>query len=423
MANKTYILNKETGHIELHFTKEEYLNLTAEQKQQLKSNFLWSKSADAWVSRSTKDHYFAIKAAKILGFENAGSVGEKLTYAEEIERKVQKAENRIERYEQYAENAEKRAENLQSAVEQYRGDISFWTQPIIRGHAGSESFANYRNKIMDRYMKGFDEYRKSDYFKDKARTSEETANMSKFKDKTYLDNRIKECNSSIKKLEGHVIRYENVIYNKQNNIPCEAVYNERSIEQIQEWLNSTLEKMEYEMDKLAYLENCLDEIGGIKYSKENILPGYLVKIRGIWETVLKANKTTVETKPIEERISMFVLKHPYAEIQELKIPENFETTKKNLETIVNPYSEGEIVVVYGASGSYIIYAYQVLKITDKSITIQEIQLDNNRKPIRDAFIEGSKPERKGIVKSKYSDYVGAYYDNWQLYKYNEGLTA
>lgn len=32
------------------------------------------------------------------------------------------------------------------------------------------------------------------------------------------------------------------------------------------------------MDKQAFFENCLDEIGGIEYNKENIKPGYLVKI-------------------------------------------------------------------------------------------------------------------------------------------------
>mgnify|MGYP007066364968 CR=1 FL=1 len=44
------------------------------------------------------------------------------------------------------------------------------TQPNINSSSG-KSFTNYRNKIMNRYVKGFDEYRKSDYFKEKAVTA------------------------------------------------------------------------------------------------------------------------------------------------------------------------------------------------------------------------------------------------------------
>jgi hypothetical protein len=271
---------------------------------------------------------------------------------------------------------------------------------------------------MDRYQKGFDEYRKSEYFKDKAITAGETASMEQFKNKTYLDNRIKECNSTIKKIEANIIYYEDIIYKKENNITIENPRaNERTIEQYQEYLQNSLEKMEYEMDKLAFLENKLDEIGGIQYSKENILPGYHVKIRGSWYSVIKANKTTVEGKIISGGAAGMVLKHSYSEIQEVKVPENFEEVKKTINTIENPYQVGDILVTYSASGKWIVNALQVLKVTEKSVTIQKIKLDENRKPVRDAFIEDSKPERKGIVKSKYRDYVGAYYNDWQLYKY------
>jgi hypothetical protein len=422
MANKTYINNKETGHIELHFTKEEYKALTDEQSKLLKSNYLWSRTAEAWVSRSIKNTYYAEEIAKKLGFENGGSVGERLTYEEELNRKAEKAEHRAERYEQYSENAENRAEQLQSAFNSHRGDIAFLTQPNINSSSG-RTFTNYRNKIMDRYNKGFDEYRKSEYFQERAETARATADMKQLKNKVYLDNRIKECNSNIKKYEGYVINYEDLIYKKQNNIEILNIRcNEMSIEDIQNRLNNILEKMEYELDKLAFLQNCLDDIGGINYSKENILPGYLVKIRGSWSVVLKANKTTVDTKIIEGGAAGMVLRHSYAEIKEMKIPENFAEVNKKLETVENPYNIDDILYTSYPANNEIYHAYQVIKVTDKSITIQQINL-NNGKPIKDAFKEGSKPERKGIVKSKYSDYVGAYYNDWQLYKYNEPITA
>ena len=37
-----YIRNMETGKIELHFDKADYMALSADQKQKIKSNFPWS---------------------------------------------------------------------------------------------------------------------------------------------------------------------------------------------------------------------------------------------------------------------------------------------------------------------------------------------------------------------------------------------
>jgi hypothetical protein len=42
-----------------------------------------SKNYNAWVSRSTKDHYWAIKTAKKLGFEGKEIIGERLSYEEQ----------------------------------------------------------------------------------------------------------------------------------------------------------------------------------------------------------------------------------------------------------------------------------------------------------------------------------------------------
>lgn len=366
------------------------------------------------MSRSTNNHYHAIKIAEKLGFTNKEIIGERLSYAEQIEKQKERAEARAEKYEQYANNAEKRAEELQRELKGYHGDISFFTQPIINGHSGSEAFAKRRERIFNRYKKGFEEYRKSDYFRTKTITAEKTASMSKFKDRSYLTNRIKECNSNIKKLESNITHYEDIIYKKENNIELASIfYKEKSIEQIQEYLQDTLEKMEYELDKLAYLQNCLEELGKV-YDKSNLKVGYEVKIRGEWEKIIKLNRTTVEVQPLEERIKMYISKRAYSEIEDMRIPADYKEEKEVLE---NPYKENDILVQYAIAGDRIIRAYQVLKITAKGVQIQEINTENN-KPILNSFKAGSKPMRKRIVKSKYSDFIGVYEGNWQLYKYN-----
>lgn len=290
---KQYVLNQETSKIELHFDKDDYMALSSEEKTQLKRAYLFSRRSGAWVSRSTRNHHNAIYVAEKLGFEDGGKTGERLSYAEEVERKAKRAEARAGRYEGYADNAERRAEGLQSDLKSMRGDNSFFTQPIIAGHAGSESFARRRQRMFDRYHKGFEEYRKSEYFRDRADVARSTANNEQLKDRTYLSNRIEECNREIRAYERAIVRAE-----ETNN---------------EKWLSDLLDKVEYEIDKLAYFENKLDELGGVQYSKDNVKPGDMVKIRNSWKRVVRANVKTVTTLDYG-----FQLKYPYAEIAELK---------------------------------------------------------------------------------------------------------
>lgn len=126
MKNKAYIFNLETTKIELHFDKSEYNSLSSEQKNSLKSAFLWSRSGSCWVSRAKEPNLWnAKRVAEDLGFTEEQRSGERLTYAEQVERQTERAEARAERYEEYADNAVKRAEQLQKPINSMHGDTSF----------------------------------------------------------------------------------------------------------------------------------------------------------------------------------------------------------------------------------------------------------------------------------------------------------
>lgn len=173
--NKYYIFNLETTKIELHFDKADYAALSDGQKQEIKSAFLWSNRNRCWVSRAKEPNlYRAKQVAKKLGFTSEQREGERLTYGEQLERQSARAEARADRYEGYADNAVGRAEQLQEPLNKMRGDIASFTQPNINS-SGGRSFTNYRNRLYERYEKGFEEYRKSDYFKERAQTARETA--------------------------------------------------------------------------------------------------------------------------------------------------------------------------------------------------------------------------------------------------------
>ena len=281
MENKTYVLNRETGKIELYFEKSEYDALSDDQRGSLRSGYLWSRAKKAWVSRAKFPNlYGAKRVAQELGFTEEERVGERLTYEEQLERKKERAEARAERYEGYAENAQKRAKTLTKEFEHFSKDIAFVTQPIIPGHAGSEAFARRRRQIAERFEKGMQEYRKSDYFKERAKIARETAESAELGNPSYLNNRIKECTASIRKLQKNLDAYDEILNKLKAPDDGNTTYKGRySEEQVQKWQEDTLERIEIQVDKLGFFQNCMDEIGGYRFSQENIKPGYFVKCR------------------------------------------------------------------------------------------------------------------------------------------------
>lgn len=283
--NRHYIFNLETTKIELHFEKSEYNAMTDEQKRELKSAFLFSGKGKCWVSRAKEPNLWRAKqvAAK-LGFTAEQREGERLTYGEQLERQAERAEARAERYEGYAANAEKRGEQLQKPLNSFHGDISFFTQPNINSSAG-RAFTNYRNRLYARYESGFKEYRKSEYFKGRAETARETASGAQFSDPGYLDRRIKECQKEIRAREKNIIHYEKILQAVESGEQKKWRGGEVvTIEEVNSLIGRELELAEKAMDKQAYLENCLDDVGGRRFSKENVKPGYIVDI-GRWGPV------------------------------------------------------------------------------------------------------------------------------------------
>lgn len=400
---KNYILNLETNKIELHFEKSEYMSLPDDLKKELQRYFLFAKSIPAWVSRSTKNHYWAIQTAKKLGFTEEKREGKRLSYAEQLERKAEKAEFRAERYETYSDNALKRAENLQAEMKSYHGDISFFTQPNINSSKG-RAFTNYRNRVFERYGRSFDEYRKSEYFNNKADTARATADMKQLKNPVYLNNRIEECNKNIRIWERQIVSAE-----EKNN---------------QERIRFCLEKIDVEVDKLGFFENCMDEVksmleeaGKKLFTKEDIKKGYLIRTRfNNWAEVVRVNSKTVTAIYKGHPLDGFECQPKYAEIREVKIPEGW---KENSNSFKNPFIVGDILTRSNIGGNRILKAYQVVNITNKTISIREINVTGN-KPVLDDFIS-DKLLKRTVKKDRNNSYVvNDSYGDWYLYKYIAG---
>ena len=384
---KQYIFNLETTKIELHFEKSEYNALTAEQKADLKSSFLWSRSRSCWVSRAKEPNLaWAKRIAAKLGFTEEQRQGERLSFSEQVERQAERAEQRAERYEQYAENAANRGAVLQQPLNHMHGDIAFFTQPIIAGHAGSQAFARRREKMFAQYEKGFEEYRKSGYFQDRARTARETADGAKYRDVAYLDRRIKECKREIKARKKNIIHYEETLAAIENGEKKRRIDGTPiTAETVTGWMEHEFELIEKAMDKQGFLEVCVDQCGGIQFSKDNIKVGFQVRLNDGFDSeveVIGAGPQNITYRILTGDAKGMVLTAAYAEIAEI--------VQATEQTETHPFTVGERFTAEqyiqeddSRKWSRVRITYEIVKASSKTIQLKPIDRDGNvitRKP-------------------------------------------
>lgn len=361
-----YIENKETGKLELHFEKSTYMALEEDQKRDIKSNFLFSKYASAWVSRCKFPNlYRAEQIAKELGLENAGTTGERLTFEEQQERKLERAEARADRYDYKSEQANARGEALQKPINDMHGDIAFFTQPNINSASG-RAFTRKRDRMWASFERGMDEFRKSEYYQQKAeaaRRSTETPTID------FCQRRIDEANSSIRKLNKSIAEFEG--YLKQLEAGETELKNEYgwTVNHTPEYIEKNIERWEEIRDdhisKIAYYDTLIQQQGGINFSKENIKPGYIVKLRRSWAkrvTVVSTGPKNIKYRDADG--SGFTLTASYSEIVEvLEAKENDE--------ILHPFKVGEkIKVQEWIDHEWIDKEYTITKVTSDKVTVK-----------------------------------------------------
>ena len=390
---KSYVFNLETTKIELHFERSEYNALTDEEKSSLKSAFLWSRGGACWVSRAKEPNLWRAKqvAAK-LGFTGEQREGERLSFSEQVERQAERAEGRAERYDQYAANAGERGKNLQKPLAGMRGDTAFFTQPIIAGHSGSQAFARQRERMYEQYAKGFDEYRKSDYFRGRAETARATADGAKYRNVSYLDRRIKECKKEIRNREKNIIHYEDILSAIERGEEKKK-YSGAMItaEEVTGWIEREMELVGVAMDKQAFLETCLDDCGGVRFTGNHIKIGYRVTLDdGTYAEVIGTGPQNISYRILTGGAAGMTLKAAYAEIRAV---EKVEGKRE-----VHPFTVGERFTVERRT-----YEKDSFKCTVTPVTYEIIKASDTTIQLRPVNAEG-KPITRKPRKSYHGDW-------------------
>lgn len=275
-----YLINRETEKLELHFDKSDYQALSDDQKSAIKSNFLFSKRGGCWVSRAKIPNLWrAEQVAKSLGAENQGKTGELLSFEEKMERKAARAEERAERMDARADAAEQRGEQLQKPINARRGDIAFFTQPNINTSSG-RAFTRRREKMFAAFERGMDEFKKSEYYAERAEAARQTASTAKNPDKGFCERRIRESQANIRAQNRNLAHYREYLERMDAGETVKR-YDGTEItrDEVLQWMENSAERIEAEISKACYYQSCIDEQGGVPYSRENVKKGDFVKVR------------------------------------------------------------------------------------------------------------------------------------------------
>lgn len=374
-----YQINRETGKLELIFDKAEYLALSDEQKREIKGNFLFSRSMGGWVSRCKFPNlYRAEEIARKLGAENRGKTGEALTFAEQQERKAERAEARAERMDGRSDRAAAEAERLQKPINDMHGDIVFFTQPNINTSAG-RAFTNRRNKMFAAYERGFEEFKKSEYYAERAEIARRTAaEATAPTDKGFCERRIAEAVKTIKVQRKNIEHYERIL----------EVLNSGAEYQDKEWsyihftpeekpeierrMEHAEEIVEQAISKEIYYREAIEALGGIQFSRENVKPGYLVELSKSWQGVVKVvscgPKNITYTDTDDAPPPHFYLKASYGEIKRIVKAEEQKTEQ-------HPFKVGDTFTVELWNSDTCKREktpVEIVKATDKSVTVKNL---------------------------------------------------
>ena len=361
-----YIINRETDKLELHFSKEEYQALSDAEKSRIKSNFLFSKRGGCLVSRAKRPNLGnAERVAKELGAEYQGKTGEELTFEEKMERQADRAAARAERMEARSDAAEQRGMALQKPVNDMHGDIAFFTQPNISTSAG-RAFTRQREKMFAAFDRGFEEFKKSEYYAQRAEIARRTADRETSKDKAFCDRRVKDAEKNIrairKNLEGYRVRLER-IRNGEQQTRFDGTVIEQS--EVERWIEDAEERLESEISRLCYYHSCIDELGGIQYSRENIKPGYKVKLKryGVCE-VLSTGPKNIVYEILSGGAEGFTGRAAYAEILEV-------TSSEEKAKPTHPFKVGDTIVVEAIrDNGFVRETLEVIKTTKLTVTMK-----------------------------------------------------
>jgi len=181
-----YVHNLETDKLNIFTGRENWKLLSAELQIIIKRYCLFSRSQSCWVSKALggPSRIWWLDKLKAAGFEDHGTVGEKLSFAEQVEAKQERAEARAERFETRSEKAEAESQQAFDTSHKMMKAIPMG-QPILVGHYSETRDRNYRDRAWNLLGKAVHAADKAKHYDDRAEVARRTAAGEKLSDPAF----------------------------------------------------------------------------------------------------------------------------------------------------------------------------------------------------------------------------------------------
>lgn len=200
-------INKNKDGVEIYFGYKPSSEILALVKE---NGFRWSRHQEVWYGKDTEKRREIAK--EVTGIEEPIII-EKLSYAEQMELKKERAKGKIEYCQDKALQNQEKAEEIYNIAKKKASVIPFG-QPILVGHHSEGRDRRYRAGIERTYSKSFETLDKANYYNQKAEASQNFLNSLESARTTH--NRIVKLETELRKLEKNKKNYPNSAdrYNK-----------------------------------------------------------------------------------------------------------------------------------------------------------------------------------------------------------------
>jgi hypothetical protein len=313
-ANRYFVHDLESDKLHI-FTggKADWLTIPEADRDQIKRACLWSGSRGCWVSRALAHRFWARDVLLRNGFEDRGTTGAKLTFAEKVEAREQRAEERADRMADRADRARAEADGRFGAAHAI-ADVIPLGQPILVGHHSEARHRRDLAKIDNHMRAGVEAMDRAKHYQQRAAAARETAEGKQYRDPGFLGRRISE-----QEAEERLLRRR--LDGEGRLDPTQPIS--------EEYRARLTELLEDCRDKLGFYRACFElaraerEAAGKKvWDRESLKGKKEVLTRWGWQAIVRLNPKTVAVPntcfPTEELQRKWAMKVPYPEVRDAR---------------------------------------------------------------------------------------------------------
>lgn len=218
--------------------------------------------------------------------------------------------------------------------------------------------------MIESYFKGFEEFKKSEYWEGRVEAAMATVSGTKPTDKGFLVRKANELENGLKKLKSNLDTYNERVKRIESG---EVLHRVNGDVVTKDDMLRLIDKVEYQIEsdisKIVYYKKCLEDLGGVEFSKDNIKKGYKIMHKR-WDLceVVGTGPKNFTYRILEGGAKGMGGSSPYADI--------IKVVSTEVEVEMHPFKVGERFTVKVWNGNeYVNVEYTITKVSPKRVTL------------------------------------------------------